>query len=393
MPEIRQGLSENYQSKTETIMHIPFVDLHAQYLAHRTEIDAAIASVIKETAFIGGKHVARFEEEFASDYGVKHCVSVGNGTDAIYIALKMMGIGAGDEVITTAHSWISTSEVISQTGARPVFVDVDDFYTINADLIEAAITPKTRCIIPVHLYGQPANMTAIVSLCKKYGLRLVEDCAQAHYAEWNGQKVGTFGDVATFSFYPGKNLGAYGDAGAILTNVEALATKMRMYANHGALKKHHHQMEGINSRLDGLQAAILSAKLPHIHKWTGQRRAVAAMYDKALSNVPGVVMPKVRTHASHVYHLYVIQVKNRDGLSRFLAERGIQTAVHYPVALPLMPAYSYLGTSAEMFPAASRNQNMILSLPMYPEMTPEMVDYVTAAIAEFTAATEFIPAA
>lgn len=364
-------------------MNIPFVDLRAQYLAHRTEIDAAIAGVIQETAFIGGEAVARFETAFATSYGVKHCVSVGNGTDAIYIALKMMNIGPGDEVITVANSWISTSEAVSQTGARPVFVDVDDYYTINVDLIEAAITPHTKCIIPVHLYGQAASMTSIVSLCKKYNLRLMEDCAQAHYAEWKGQRVGTFGDAATFSFYPGKNLGAYGDAGAILTNDDALAEKMRMYANHGALKKHTHLMEGINSRLDGIQAAILSAKLPHIHAWTRQRQAVAAMYDKALSSIGGVSLPGIRDGSSHVYHLYVIQVDNRAELVKRLGDRGVQTAVHYPVALPLMPAYEYLGGNAALFPSAARNQDRILSLPIYPELTSEMVRYVATAIGEF----------
>lgn len=364
-------------------MQIPFVDLHAQYLVLKPEIDEAIASVIRETAFIGGKYVTRFEESFAADYGVSHCISVANGTDAIYIALKMMGIGPGDEVITTAHSWISTSEAVTQTGARPVFVDVDEYYTIDAKNIEAAVTPRTRCVIPVHLYGQPADMTAITALCKKHGLKLLEDCAQAHYAEWKGQRVGTFGDVATFSFYPGKNLGAYGDAGAILTNDEALATKMRMYANHGALKKHHHFMEGINSRLDGLQAAILSAKLPHIHKWTEQRRAVAGMYDKALAPIAGVNIPKLHEHANHVYHLYVIQVENRDALMKHLAERGIQTAVHYPVALPLMPAYAYQESNAATIPIASRNQDRILSLPIYPELTQPMVDAVANAIADF----------
>jgi dTDP-4-amino-4,6-dideoxygalactose transaminase len=367
-------------------MQIPFVDLHAQYLAHRNEIDSAIAAVIQETAFIGGKHVARFEDEFAADYGVTHCVSVANGTDAIYIALKMMGVGPGDEVITTAHSWISTSEAISQTGAHPVFVDVDDYYTIDINLIEAAITPKTRCILPVHLYGQSADMTGLVDICKRFGLRMLEDCAQAHYAEWKGKRVGTFGDAATFSFYPGKNLGAYGDAGAILTGDSDLAARMRMFANHGALKKHHHQMEGINSRLDGMQAAILNAKLPHIHKWTEQRRTVASMYDKALLNVNGVVTPKVRQYADHVYHLYVIQVKNRDAMIKHLAERGIQTAVHYPAALPLLLAYNHLGNSAVDFPVASGNQDRILSLPIYPEMTQQMVDYVAAAIADFVRA-------
>lgn len=365
-------------------MKIPFVDLHAQYLAHQTEIDAAIRRVIKETAFIGGNVVREFEMAFASDYGIKYCVSVANGTDAIYIALKMLGIGPGDEVITTAHSWISTSEAISQTGARPEFVDVDEFYTIDADKIEAAITPRTRMILPVHLYGQPADMGKIMDLAKRHNLLILEDCAQAHYATWNGQRVGTFGDVATFSFYPGKNLGAYGDAGAIVTKNDELATKMRMYANHGALKKHTHLMEGVNSRLDGLQAAILSAKLPFIHEWTKRRQEVAALYDKLLSNaLPEGATPKVRYGGSHVYHLYVVQVDRRDELAAFLLGRGIQTAVHYPVALPLMPAYSSLGYGATAFSRAARNQARILSLPIYPEMTSDMVRYVANAIVEF----------
>jgi dTDP-4-amino-4,6-dideoxygalactose transaminase len=365
-------------------MIIPFVDLHAQYLAHRSEIDAAIAETIKASAFIGGKPVAQFEGDFARDYGVAHCVSVANGTDAIYIALKMLGIGPGDEVITTAHSWISTSEAISQTGATPVFVDVDAYYAIDVELIEAAISDKTKCIIPVHLYGQAADMTGICLLAEKYGLFVLEDCAQAHYAEWKGKRVGTFGNASTFSFYPGKNLGAYGDAGAILTNDGELAEKMRMYANHGALKKHFHQIEGINSRLDGMQAAILSAKLPHIHKWTQRRRDVARLYDLGFA-AAGIDAPKIRTHASHVYHLYVIQVDNRVDVMQFLAAKGIQTAVHYPVALPLMPAYGHKGATAEMFPNAARNQERILSLPIYPEMTPEMINYVISKVSEAVA--------
>ena len=366
-------------------MHIPFVDLRAQYLAHRSEIDQAIASVIEGTSFIGGKPVSDFEAAFATDYGVKHCVGVGNGTDAIYVALRMLGIGPGDEVITTAHSWISTSEAVSQCGATPVFVDVDAYYGIDVTRIEAAITERTRCIIPVHLYGQAAEMGPIVALCKKYGLKMIEDCAQAHYAEWNGQRIGTFGDAATFSFYPGKNLGAYGDAGAILTNDDALATKMRMYANHGALKKHHHLMEGINSRLDGLQAAILMAKLPHVHDWTARRQKVAAWYDDALAGIPGIDLPGRRPGATHVFHLYVVRSDARDALAKHLADKGIQTAVHYPVALPLMPAYEYRGGTAEAFPVASSNAGRILSLPIYPEMTQEMVRYIAAAIAEFSA--------
>lgn len=365
-------------------MIIPFVDLHAQYLAHRSEIDFAIAETIKNSTFIGGKPVAQFESDFSRDYGVDHCVSVANGTDAIYIALKMMGIGPGDEVITTAHSWISTSEAISQTGATPVFVDVDAYYAIDVQLIEAAVNYKTKCILPVHLYGQAADMSGICAIAEKHGLLILEDCAQAHYAEWQGKRVGTFGNASTFSFYPGKNLGAYGDAGAILTNDNELAKRSRMYANHGALKKHFHQIEGINSRMDGMQAAILSAKLPHIHQWTQARREVAGRYDMGFA-AAGIDVPKIRQHASHVYHLYVIQVENRAEVMQFLSAKGIQTAVHYPVALPLMPAYDYKKITASMFPNAARNQERILSLPIYPEMTPEMVDYVVSMVCEAVA--------
>jgi dTDP-4-amino-4,6-dideoxygalactose transaminase len=364
-------------------MKIPFVDLHAQYLAHRADIDRAIAQVIEQTAFIGGEAVRGFEAAFAADYGVAHCVSCANGTDAIYIALKMLGIGDGDEVITTAHSWISTSEAVSQTGATPVFIDVDEYYLIDAERIDNAITPRTRAVIPVHLYGQSADMTAIVDLCRARGLKLLEDCAQAHYAAWCGRRVGTFGDVATFSFYPGKNLGAYGDAGAILTNDGDLATKMRMYANHGALVKHDHRMEGINSRLDALQAAVLSAKLPHVHEWTRARQQVAAWYDHHLDGIPGISRPQVRDGATSVWHLYVIQHAERDALARHLGARDVQTAVHYPVALPLMPAYSARGYVAADFPRAAANQQRILSLPIYPEMTEAMVQYVADAVAEF----------
>lgn len=366
-------------------MKIPFVDLRAQYLAHRAEIDRAIAEVIDQTAFIGGEAVRRFEVEYARDYGVRHCVSCANGTDAIYIALKMLGIGAGDEVVTSAHSWISTSEAVSQTGAVPVFVDVDDYYTIDVTRLEAAITTRTRAVIPVHLYGQSADMGAIVELCRARGLLLVEDCAQAHYATWRGRRVGTFGDVATFSFYPGKNLGAYGDAGAIVTGDAELATKMRMYANHGALKKHDHRMEGVNSRLDGLQAAILLAKLPHIQEWTRRRQQVAGWYERELAAIPGIEMPTVRDGAMHVWHLYVIQHGDRDALAAHLAAHGVQTAVHYPVALPLMAAYGARGFTQGDFPRAARNQSRILSLPIYPEMNEAMVKYVAGAIAEFQA--------
>jgi dTDP-4-amino-4,6-dideoxygalactose transaminase len=359
---------------------IPLVDLRAQYLGIKDSIEAAIRRVVDSGSFIGGACVREFEEAYAADYGVEHCVSVANGTDAIYITLRMLGVGAGDEVITSAHTWISTSEAISQCGAQPVFVDVDDYYTINPDLIEAAITPRTRAIIPVHLYGQPADMTRIMAIAAKHDLLVIEDCAQAHYATWQGQRVGTFGSAATFSFYPGKNLGAYGDAGAIITNDAELANRMRMYANHGSLRKHDHRIEGINSRLDALQAAILSAKLPHIHAWTRARQRIAAYYDEMLRGHPAVQIPRVRSAATHVWHLYVVQVQGRDAVAARLGAKGIQTAVHYPTPLPLLEAYRRLNARPEQFPAAAANARRILSLPIYPELSPEQLQLVARSL-------------
>ena len=366
-------------------MHVPFVDLGAQYREHREEFDAAFAAVIAKMAFVGGEFVKDFERRYAEAYGIEHCVSCANGTDAIYIVLRMLGIGAGDEVITTAISWISTSESITQAGGRPVFVDVDEHCLIDIEQIESKITPRTKAVIPVHLYGQAVDMTRIVDICRRHGLKLIEDCAQAHFAEWQGRRVGTFGDAATFSFYPGKNLGAWGDAGAIVTSDEGLARRCRMYANHGALVKHQHEMEGINSRLDGLQAALLSAKLPYVGDWTQGRRAVAATYARLLAGVGDLRLPRVSTGASHVYHLYVIETAQRDGLKAFLAERGIETAVHYPTALPFLPAYRHLGAVAAAFPRAAAAQGRILSLPMYPEMPVAMIEYVADSVRAFFA--------
>jgi dTDP-4-amino-4,6-dideoxygalactose transaminase len=369
-------------------VRVPFVDLGAQYRAHRAELDAALARVIEKNAFIGGEPVAEFERRYTEKYGVRHCIACGNGTDAIYIALRMLGIGAGDEVITTATSWISTSETISQAGAKPVFVDVDEHYLIDVELMEAAITERTRAVIPVHLYGQAANMDRIGEICAEHGLRLIEDCAQAHFAEWGGKRVGTFGDAATFSFYPGKNLGAWGDAGAIVTDDDDLARRCRMYANHGALVKHQHEIEGVNSRMDGLQASLLTAKLAHIDAWTSARRRVAALYERSLGGIGDLVLPLVHPKATHVYHLYVVATSHRDALRAHLATRGVETAIHYPTALPLLPAYAALGIGAADIPNAARNQGRILSLPMFAEMTDEMVDYVAAAIGEYFARLE-----
>ncbi len=362
-------------------MYVPFVDLYAQYLTIKDEIDCAIENVIKETAFIKGKYVNEFEESFKNKYNVKHCIGVANGTDAIYIILKMLGVGPGDEVITTALSWISTSETISFTGAKPVFVDIDpNYYTIDSSKIKAKITPRTKAIIPVHLYGQPADIKSIKEICTKYNLYLVEDCAQAHFATYEGKFVGTFGDAASFSFYPGKNLGAYGDAGAIITNNDELAVRMRMFANHGALKKHEHFLEGINSRLDGIQAAILNVKLNYIDEWNNKRIEIASRYNELLSGLEEINMPLIMKNSKHIFHLYVIHTSKRDELKDYLRENHIITAIHYPNALPNLPAYSYLNNKPSDFPIASQYQNEILSLPIYPELTYEQLFYIVEKI-------------
>ncbi len=364
-------------------MNIPFVDLKAQYKSIKQDVDNAISSVLENTAFIGGKNVTGFENSFAKEYGTKHCISVANGTDAIYIALKMLGIGLEDEVITVANSWISTSETIGQTGAKPIFVDVDEFFTIDANKIEEKITSKTKAIIPVHLYGQPAEIKKIKQICDKHDLFLIEDCAQSHFAKYENQYVGTFGDIATFSFYPGKNLGAYGDAGAIITNNDDLAHKMRMFARHGALKKHEHQIEGINSRLDGLQAAILSVKLPYIHNWNKKRLENAKYYNDLLKNVESIEIPKIRNNVNHIFHLYVIKTDKREELQEFLNKNGIQTAIHYPVPLPFMNAYKYLNHKTGEFPNVYKNKDKILSLPMFPELKKAEIEYVVDLIKQF----------
>jgi dTDP-4-amino-4,6-dideoxygalactose transaminase len=363
---------------------IPFVDLKAQYKSIQSNIDTAIESVITETAFIGGKYVQQFEEAFASMYGVQHCISCANGTDSLYIIMKMLGIGIGDEVITVTNSWISSSETISQTGATPVFIDIDEnFYSLNEQKIEAAITSKTKAIIPVHLQGQMCNMDAVMAIAKKHNIPVIEDCAQSHFSEFNNQLAGTFGVAASFSFYPGKNLGAYGDAGCIITNNSQLATQCKMYARHGALIKHQHQIEGINSRLDGLQAAILTAKLPFILEWTNKRIENAKLYNKYLKGISQVQVPVVRENTKHTFHLYVMRCKNRNALAQFLKEKNIETAIHYPTPLHEMEAYKYLGYQPSDFPVAHQYKNEILSLPLYPELSEEQIQYIAEQIHDF----------
>ena len=365
-------------------MNISLVDLKAQYQSIKKEIDEAILNVINDTAFIKGKYVQKFEEEYAEAYGLKHVVSCANGTDAIYITLKALGIGPGDEVITTALSWISTSETITQGGARVIFVDIDpSYYTMDMSKIEEKITEKTKAIIPVHLYGHPANMTKVMAIAKKYNLKVIEDCAQAHFAQWRGQNVGTIGHAGTFSFFPGKNLGAYGDAGCIGTNDDELAVMARMFTGHGTLIKHHHEFEGINSRLDGLQAAILSVKLKYIHEWTDLRIQHAATYNDLLSGMENILTPDTHKDAKHVFHLYVIRTQQRNDLQNYLKENGISTGIHYPTALPYLKAYDYLGYVPEDLPVAYKCPQEILSLPMYPELTTDMLDYIVNKITGF----------
>jgi len=371
------------EEELDIIMNVPFVDLKSQYLSLKSEIDPAIQSVINETAFIGGKYVEGFEKAYAEKYGMKHCVSCANGTDAIYITLKALGIGFGDEVITVANSWISTSETITQAGARPVFVDIDEYFHIDPAQIEGKITKKTKAIIPVHIFGQPADIKAVKEICDKHELYLIEDCAQSHFATFQGKKAGTFGMAGTFSFYPGKNLGAYGDAGAIVTDDDDFARNARLFANHGSLQKHIHEIEGINSRLDSIQAVVLKAKLAHIDEWNRARNSHALKYNALLAGVEQVKCPRLRPDTYHIFHLYVIRASRRDDLATFLKTKGVFTGIHYPTALPLMPAYRYLRHKPSDFPVAYQCQNEILSLPMYPELTEEQISHVTESIKEF----------
>ena len=363
-------------------MKVPFADLHRQYIALKTQIDTAIAEVIRDSSFIRGPHVELFEKKFAELIGVSHCVSCANGTDAIYIVLKGMGIGSGDEVITTAHSWISTSETITQAGARVVFVDTEpDTFCIDPKKIEQKITKKTKAIIPVHLYGHPADMDPILKLAEKYGLKVIEDCAQAHLAKYNGRTVGTLGDAATFSFYPGKNLGAMGDAGCIVTNDSSLADFCASYARHGG--KNEHVMEGINSRMDGLHAAILNVKMDHLLSWNKKRKKIAKHYNHELPKVPELICPIVRPDCEHVYHLYVIRHKRRDALKKYLEQMGVSTVLNYPKALPFYQAYNYLNHAPLDFSSAFTHQQTILSLPIFPYMKKDEVNYVIRKIQEF----------
>lgn len=358
---------------------IPFVDLSKQHTPIRERIDAKIKELIDRTAFIGGDEVDSFNKEFANYLGVNHFIGCANGTDSIEILLEAMGIGLGDEVIVPAFSWISTSEAVSRVGATPVFVDIhQDHYTIDPTLIEEKITPKTKAIIPVHLYGHPADMDPIMAISEKHGLKVLEDCAQAHGAMYKNKMIGTIGHCSSFSFYPGKNLGAFGDAGGMGTNDSELAAIAKQIAHHGQTKKHTHVREGRNSRLDTLQAAILSIKLPELNSWNDQRIGAANLYLRELDNAK-VKLP-VAQFGKHVYHLFVIRSNDRSKIIEALGKLNIGYAIHYPTALPFLDCYAECNYSPEDFPRAYVHQHEILSIPMFPGITEEQVIEVSNAI-------------
>ena len=362
---------------------IPLVDLQAQYAAIQTEVDAAMRQVMTTAQFIMGPDVVAFEREFAAYCAVPHCVGVGSGTAALELVLRGLGIGPGDEVVTVAHTFIATAEAISATGATPVFVDIDPHtYTMCPESFAAAITPQTRAVMPVHLYGQPADMTSICAIAAKAGVAVVEDAAQAHGAQWNGVTVGGFGDAACFSFYPGKNLGAYGDAGAVTTHKLELADLTRKLRNHGRQSKYLHEMVGFGHRLDTLQAAVLRAKLPFLAGWTAARQRLAQRYTALLADTD-IVLPVVAAKANPVWHLYVVCTPERDGLLAHLNAHGIGAGVHYPVPLHLQPAYRHLHYPEGSLPVTERIATTCLSLPLYPEMSGAQQDRVVESVAVY----------
>ena len=364
---------------------IPFVDLKAQYDSIKDEIDEAIQNILNNTSFIMGEELKEFEEEFAKFCDVKYAIGVANGSDALILALKACGIGEGDEVITVPHTFIATTEAITHVGGEIVFIGINPkTYTIDVSKIEEKISDKTKAIIPVHLYGQPADMDSILKIAKKYNLRIIEDAAQAHGAEYKGEKVGSIGDVGCFSFYPGKNLGAYGDAGMITTNDGEIAEKVKLLRNHGRItKKYEHEIEGYSSRLDNLQAAILRVKLSHLNKWNESRRRNAKKYNELLSNIDGIITPYEADYAKHVYHLYVIRVKDRDRSREELKSKGIATGIHYPIPLHLQRAYNYLGYKNGDFPVTEKASQEILSLPMFAELNEEQIVKICRLIKKF----------
>ena len=375
-------------------MKVPFLDLKSQYQSIRDEIHAAIQQVLDTTAFAGGPFVAQFEKEFAAFCDCKEGIGVGSGTEALWLCLLALGIGQGDEVITVPNSFIATAEAISFCGAKPVFVDVDErTYNLDPNKLEdylkfriphSAFRNCPKAVIPVHLFGQPADMDPILEIARKYNLMVIEDACQAHGGEYKGKKAGSLGDAGCFSFYPGKNLGAYGEAGAVVTNNSELTGKIRMIRDHGQSKKYCHDLIGWNDRMDGIQGAILSAKLRHLPAWNEARRKNAELYDQLLDGADGVFTPKEAQYARHIYHIYALRVQNRDKLMNALAEKGISCGIHYPIPIHLTDAYKFMGLRRGSFPMAEKCADEFLSLPMYPELTSEQIEYVATKIKELT---------
>ncbi|MBL7075313.1 DegT/DnrJ/EryC1/StrS family aminotransferase [candidate division KSB1 bacterium] len=363
-------------------MTIPMVDLKRQYLTMKDEIDRAIQGVIDTTAFIRSKNVNQFEEEFAAYCGATHGVACSSGTTALQLALKACGVGPGDEVITVPFTFIATTESISNVGGKPVFVDIEEeSYNIDVSAIEKAITKRTKAIIPVDLYGQPADLDPIFEIADKHNIVVIEDAAQAHASEYKGRKIGGLSPLTCYSFFPGKNLGAYGDAGMVLTNSEGMAERMRMLCDHGRKGKYEYEIEGYNFRMDGMQAAILSVKLKHLDDWTGMRRRNARLYNQYLEDV-GVITPVEKEFAKHVYHCYVIRTKHRERIQERLKAEGIATGVHYPIVLHLQPAYCCLGYKRGDFPVSEHCAAQVLSLPMFPELTEEEIVRISVLVKE-----------
>jgi dTDP-4-amino-4,6-dideoxygalactose transaminase len=343
-----------------------------------------LQEVLDNTAFAGGRFVERFEKEFAAACSCEYAVGVGSGTAALWAALVALGIGDGDEVITVPNTFIATAEAISMAGAKPVFVDIDEqTYTMDPKLLEAAITPNTKAVIPVHLYGQMADMDSIMEVARARGLHVVEDAAQAHGAEYKARPAGSIGDLGCFSFYPGKNLGAYGEAGAAVTNSEELATRMRMFRDHGQAKKYYHTMVGWNSRMDGFQGAVLSVKLRHLSSWNEGRRKNAELYRRRLGGRDSIVLPTEADYAKHVYHVYAVRVPDRESLMNYLREKEIYCGIHYPVPVHLQEAYGCLGLGRGSYPVTEKSADELISLPMYPELASKQIDYVAEEMLRF----------
>jgi len=362
-------------------MNVPFLDLRAQHDPLRQEIMTAVQEVVDRSAFAGGPYVTAFEEDFAAFCQTKFAIGVGNGTDALWLALLALGVGPGDEVITVPSTFMATAEAISYTGAKPVFIDIDErTFTMDPALLERAITPRTKAVIPVHLFGQVADMDPILAIARKHGLPVLEDACQAHGAEYRGRRAGSLGIAGAFSFYPGKNLGAWGEAGAVTTNDPALAQKIRVLRDHGQDKKYYHSDIGWNGRMDGIQGAVLRIKLKGLAKGNAARRAHAAYYDQHLAGLPGLKVTPPAPYGVPVYHIYAVRVAERDRVLQALTQRGIGCGIHYPIPVHLQRAYASLGHAAGSFPVAERCAQEFLSLPMFPELTPAQLEQVVSEV-------------